>query len=56
MSNAENTTAGKAPTYIAYQVREGNQKGTSPGSGPHGRTKTARDSISNSMPSRSTAA
>jgi hypothetical protein len=27
MSNAENNTAGKAPAYIAYQVREGNQKG-----------------------------
>jgi hypothetical protein len=27
MSNAETTTAGKGPTYIAYQVREGNQKG-----------------------------
>ena len=27
MSNAETNTAGKAPTYIAYQVREGNQKG-----------------------------
>ena len=27
MSNTENNTAGKAPTHIAYQVREGSQKG-----------------------------
>jgi hypothetical protein len=27
MSNSENTTTTKAPAYIAYQVREGNQKG-----------------------------
>jgi hypothetical protein len=27
MSNAETNTASKAPAYIAYQVREGNQKG-----------------------------
>lgn len=27
MSNDDSTTATKAPAYIAYQVREGNQKG-----------------------------
>jgi len=27
MSNAENNPSSKAPAYIAYQVREGNQKG-----------------------------
>jgi hypothetical protein len=27
MNNTENTTATKSPAYIAYQVREGNQKG-----------------------------